>query len=60
MLGELGGVAAFDKQNALLNREAVVDAAVRTTFEEGRCGSIGNYALDLLTDTTSIREAHRR
>jgi hypothetical protein len=60
VLGELGGVAAFDKQDAFPNREAIVDRAVPTTVEESRCGSIGSYALDLLTDTTSLREAHIR
>jgi hypothetical protein len=60
VLGELGGVAAFDKQDAFPNREAIVDRAVATTVEEGSCDSVGSYALDLLTDTTSHREAHIR
>jgi hypothetical protein len=59
-LGEAGGVAAFDKESAFLNRKAIVDGAVPMTLEKVSRGSIGSYALDLLTDTTSVREAHIR
>jgi hypothetical protein len=58
MPGQPGGVAAFDKQNAFSNRQAVVDRAVATAVEEGGWGFVGGYAVDLLTDTTSLREAH--
>jgi hypothetical protein len=52
--GELSGIATLYKEDAVADRKAIVDGPVAMAVEEIGCDSAGSYALDLLTDTTSL------